>query len=509
MQRRLTIALVSTALISIVLVGFGVLAMAQLSARSNAEEDVTSGLNVLVDFLDGPDRNQRQVEALLFNSRSNLGLDLLEPVIIGPNGGLRQVTERRGPQADTTVEFPELQLDQSQIDGLNDGEIVLVPIDGAVHGLRTVVFELPNQQTTAMVPVLATRRITAVTGQTIAWFVSSSLVVLVGALLAGVWLARRFAGPIKDIQQATAAIAGGNLSTRVEPTGADEVADLGHEVNRMAADLERSKALDRQFLMSVSHDLRTPLTAISGYAEGLADGAVTNPRSAGEVIGNHATRLDRLVDDLLDLARLDANRFQLNPRPFDLSVLAGRTVAGLSNQAGSHGISLQRTGIETIAVNADPDRTAQAIGNLVDNAIKFANSSIDVHIERVDGMAVVSVHDDGPGIPEQDLPHIFERLYTGKAQPERAENPTGLGLAIVRELVNAMGGMLTAANHPDGGALLRLSLPTQDEHQPASLGQAALGNQPPLGPPVTPKPPTAQNPAMISPTQPAELPPRR
>jgi two-component system sensor histidine kinase BaeS len=290
--------------------------------------------------------------------------------------------------------------------------------------------------------------------------VLSSLAVIGGAVVAGLLLAGRLAKPIRQIKAATAAIAAGNLDARVEPTGSDELADLGHEVNRMAADLQRSKALDRQFLMSVSHDLKTPLTAISGYAEGLSDGAISNTRAAGQVIGNHARRLDRLVGDLLDLARLDSNRFRLNIRPFDLSVLTGRTVAGLANHAAGHGLTLVRDGLETITVSADSDRTAQAIGNLVDNAIKFATSTVTVGVGTYgDGWAVVSVRDDGPGIAEGDLPYIFDRLYTGRAQPERAENPTGLGLAIVRELANAMGGTVTAANNPGGGACISLLLP--------------------------------------------------
>ncbi len=502
MQRRLTIALVSTALVSILLVGFGVLAMAQFSAQGNAERDVNRGLNVLTDFLDGPNRSPRQVEGLLFGSRGNIGLDLLERVTIDADGKVRALdeTRRRGAGAggdsgggvdgagvegagdnggDISQPFPKLTLNDDQVDALETGKTVFASSGGRVNGLRVVTFEAGNGEFSRSVTVLATKRVTAVTRQTFAWFLLSSLIVLAGALLAGIWLAKRFAGPIKEIQSATAAIAAGDLSARVEPTGTDEVADLGHEVNRMAADLERSKALDRQFLMSVSHDLRTPLTAITGYAEGLTDGAVTDPRAAGEVIGSHAARLDRLVGDLLDLARLDANRFRLNMRPFDLAVLAGRSVAELSNHALKHGIALVRGGLDSATVDADPDRAAQAIGNLIDNAIKFANSSISITIERQGKMAVVAIHDDGPGIPPQDLPHIFDRLYTGKAQPDRAENPTGLGLAIVRELAAAMGGTVSADNHPDGGALLSLALP---------LSEPIPGAQTPSSPSVSQAP---------------------
>lgn len=460
MQRRLTIALVATALVSIILVGFGVLAMAQLSARSDAEQQVDRGLNVLAAFLGDSSRPRRQVEALLLSSRANFGLDLLEPVVVGPDGTIDGLSERRRLSPGAASDFPALTLTEGQTTRLAAGETVLVTTGNRVVGLRTVSFQPNRNQGGTDITVLAARRITAVSRRTVAWFVLSSLAVIGGAVVAGLLLAGRLVKPIRQIKAATAAIAAGNLDARVEPTGSDELADLGHEVNRMAADLQRSKALDRQFLMSVSHDLKTPLTAISGYAEGLSDGAISNARAAGQVIGNHARRLDRLVGDLLDLARLDSNRFRLNIRPFDLSVLTGRTVAGLTNHAAGHGLTLVRDGLETITVSADSDRTAQAIGNLVDNAIKFAASTVTVGVGTYgDGWAVVSVRDDGPGIAEGDLPYIFDRLYTGRAQPERAENPTGLGLAIVRELANAMGGTVTAANNPGGGACISLLLP--------------------------------------------------
>jgi two-component system sensor histidine kinase BaeS len=259
------------------------------------------------------------------------------------------------------------------------------------------------------------------------------------------------------------------------------VADLGLAVNKMAADLERSKALDRQFLMSVSHDLRTPLTAISGYAEALRDGATTDAAGAGEVIGNHAARLEHLVGDLLDLARLDANRFRLDIQPFDLSVVAGRVVAGLANQASQRGIRLAMASGSTappVRVVGDPNRTTQAITNIVENALKFAEGTVDVEVllDRTaqdqsdrnepdrDGqdrpvMASVSVTDDGPGFAEEDLPYVFDRLYVGKAKPRAEESSTGLGLAIVGELAAAMGGRVTAGNGPGGGASLRFELP--------------------------------------------------
>ncbi len=484
MQRRLTIALVATALVSIVLVGFGVLAMAQLSARSNTEDRVARGLNVVSGFLVDSERPRRQVETLVSGSRTDFGLDLLEAVTVDPDGSVQTLRNaRRTTTSGTAIaisDFPNIALGEDQQASLARGETVLVADGNLVIGLRTVEVNELAGDADPNVTIMAGGQVTAVARQTVAWFLLSSALVIAGAILAGLLLAARLARPIRNIQAATTSIAGGNLEARVNPSGSDEVADLGHAVNQMAADLQRSKALDRQFLMSVSHDLRTPLTAIAGYAEGLQDGAVTNPAAAGEVIGNHAHRLDVLVGDLLDLARLDANRFRLDIRRFDLTVLTGRTVAGLSKQAEQHGLTLTASGPLSLLVEADPDRTAQAIGNLIDNAVKFARTRILVQLtDDGGGWAVVSVHDDGPGIPDPDIPHIFDRLYTGKAQPDRAENPTGLGLAIVRELVHAMGGSVRASNNATGGACISLRLPLDSAVEGRELPASTAGSLPP------------------------------
>jgi two-component system sensor histidine kinase BaeS len=502
MQRRLTIALITTALVSIVLVGFGVLAMAQLSARSNAVDQVERGLRVVDDLLVSSGRPSRQIESSVVGLRNDFGLAFLEPVQIRADGTVEPIENRIGRgRAGTLRTFPSITLDADDLTQLANGETAVVSADRVVYGIRILEIERPNGPATLSIPILAGQTVTAVARQAVAWFLLSSALVLAGALAAGLWLARRLTKPLKAIEATTSAIAAGDLTARVNPVGHDEVADLGGAVDAMAADLQRSKALDRQFLMSVSHDLRTPLTAISGYAEALRDGAITDSRSAGEIIGNHADRLNLLVGDLLDLARLDANRFTLNTGTFDLAVVAGRTVAGLRNRAERHGLSLSLEtgdfgpggGAGPLLVVADPDRTAQAIANLIDNALKFAASAVVVEVRAQGPSAVVSVSDDGPGIAPDDLGHIFDRLYTGSAQPEQAENPTGLGLAIVRELAGAMGGSVTAENDPTGGARLSLSLPTADK----SAGVPTTGPQ--QGPAGVPPQPQPQNRPRSSP----------
>ena len=253
---------------------------------------------------------------------------------------------------------------------------------------------------------------------------------------------------------------------RVDVNGSDEVADLGRSVNRMAEDLERSRQLDQQFLLSVSHDLRTPLTSINGYAEALIDGAMTDSVRAGTIIQNHAGRLNRLVSDLLDLAKLDARQFRVETQPVDGLDVVTRTVDGLMPTAESHGLSLSITGNSGQVINVDPDRLAQVMSNLIENAIKYANNTIAVEVAsgQPDGptptFTAISVSDDGPGIANQDIPHIFDRLYVTAHQPRREENSSGLGLAIVRDLTHAMGGTVQAAASGSGGTRMTVRFPT-------------------------------------------------
>jgi two-component system, OmpR family, sensor kinase len=259
-------------------------------------------------------------------------------------------------------------------------------------------------------------------------------------------LSRGLTQRLRAAQATTHSIASGDLSARVpEPPTADqdEVAELSRSINSMAAQLERARGVERQFLMSITHDLRTPLTSIQGYAEALADEAV-EPKKAAETILAQSQRLNRLVTDLLDLARLDARSFSFDVVPGDVVGVVAGTVGAFGPKAAERGVALVLQPAEPIYASIDAERLDQAVANLIDNALKFARSRIDVSVFVHDGWVTVSVADDGQGIAADDLPHVFERLYVAKARPTPKESGSGLGLAIVRELVSAMGGHVAA-----------------------------------------------------------------
>jgi two-component system sensor histidine kinase BaeS len=279
---------------------------------------------------------------------------------------------------------------------------------------------------------------------------------LLAAALVSAYLARRMTRPLAAMEVAAGRIAAGDLSVRVDTEGLrdDELADLTRSFNAMASELETARGHERAFLLSISHDLRTPLTSIKGYAEAIADGTVEGRDArirAAQVIEAEARRLERLVADLLDLARLDAHQFSLTPRPVNARAVVDETVAGFEPSARDFGVELRVTDGDAVPADLDPERLAQVVANLVENALKYAASTVEVDVARRNGSVVIHVDDDGPGIPPDERERVFERLYTARESAGRSVG-TGIGLAIVRELASTMGGTASCEEGPHGGA---------------------------------------------------------
>jgi len=267
---------------------------------------------------------------------------------------------------------------------------------------------------------------------------------LLAAALVSAYLARRMTRPLAAMESAANRIAEGDLSARVDTAGLrdDELAGLTRSFNAMADELESARGHERAFLLSVSHDLRTPLTSIRGYAEAIGDGTIEEPGErtrAAHVIETEARRLERLVADLLDLARLDAHEFSLTVRPTDAREVVETTVAGFRPAARDYGITLLVHPGDAVPADTDPERLGQIVANLVENALKYAHTTVRVDVARVDRGIEVRVADDGPGIPVDEQDRVFDRLYTARPVAGRPVG-TGIGLAIVRELAQAMGG---------------------------------------------------------------------
>lgn len=229
------------------------------------------------------------------------------------------------------------------------------------------------------------------------------------------------------------------------------------------SDLRRADQIRRDFVANVSHELRTPLTAIRGYVEALLDGPgdADQARRFLEIIGRQSARMERLVTDLLRLARLDAKQEVLDAAPCDLEALLAAVVADLGPTiATKHQRVTTAVASDARTIRADPAKLHDIVRNLAENAVNYSpdGASIELRATCEDGTIAIIVSDSGPGIPPEDLTRVFERFY--RVDKSRARpGGTGLGLAIVKHLADLHGGRVTAANRPEGGACFIVTLP--------------------------------------------------
>jgi two-component system sensor histidine kinase BaeS len=269
-----------------------------------------------------------------------------------------------------------------------------------------------------------------------------------GGLLAAVaafLLARRISRPVDRIAAAARTLARGTHPEPVPVEGATEIATLAGAFNDLAAQLQKAQEAERNFLLSVSHELKTPLTAIRGYAEAVEDGAV-EPREAAATVAAEARRLERLVRDLLDLARMNRTDFSVHNSEIDLAEVADDAVRRYEQQAESFGVELRAVADRAAPAIADADRVLQIVSNLVENALRLTPPGGEVRVVAAPG--VLRVEDTGPGIAETDTEHAFERFYLHERYGLERKVGTGLGLAIVKELTLAMGGDVGVESRP-------------------------------------------------------------
>lgn len=287
---------------------------------------------------------------------------------------------------------------------------------------------------------------------------------LVGLLvaLAMTWLvSRTIANPLQHIARAAGAVASGDYSQRVPISGPPEVRAVAESFNRMSAAVQATQDAQHDFVANVSHDLKTPLTSIQGYSQAIVDGAAADPVQAARIIHEEAGRLNRLVVELTDLARLQDGGFSMQMVPLEIGQIVAAVGQRLEIVAREAGLTLMVEAAPMPAVSGDGDRLAQVITNLISNAINYTprGGHVCVKTQVNNGGVEVTVQDTGVGIPAEELPRIFERFY----QVDRARGPrrgTGLGLAIAREIVQAHGGTLTATSGgPNTGATFTLWLP--------------------------------------------------
>jgi signal transduction histidine kinase len=296
-------------------------------------------------------------------------------------------------------------------------------------------------------------------------FLQSGLLALLLSLVVAFFFARWIADPLQTVVVAARQMPSAEIKP-VEPHGPHEVQELTRAFNSMIVRTQASQKSQREFVANVSHELKTPLTSVQGFAQAILDGTADTNESrqqAAQVIYDESARMHRMVLDLLDLARLDAGTADLTMSPVNISALLNAIVEKFTPQSKRAGVNIKVEASDQLPnLNADGDRLAQVFTNLVDNALKFTprGGSISMRVSVVNDEMQVTVSDTGAGIPAEALTHIFDRFY--QADPSRGggeKHGAGLGLAIAREIAQAHGGRISVRSRLGEGTSFEVFLP--------------------------------------------------
>ncbi len=290
-------------------------------------------------------------------------------------------------------------------------------------------------------------------------FVAASLV----GLITSYWLSRSIIAPVQSMKNASQRIAQGHYDERVSSRGTDELSQLAASFNQMAEQLEQVETMRRRLIGDVAHELRTPLTAIKGSTEGLMDGVLPANDETYQQIHNEAERLNKLVNDLQELSRVESKAISLDIHPLDVSSLMQTTQKRMQFQFDEKRVALNLSLPHApILVLADEDRVLQILTNLLGNALQYTpeNGTVTVTIEREKLFAKFTIRDTGIGIPAEFLTHIFDRFYRVDKSRSRAHGGSGIGLTIAKHLVEAHGGKIWAESEGENkGSVFIFTLP--------------------------------------------------
>jgi signal transduction histidine kinase len=296
-------------------------------------------------------------------------------------------------------------------------------------------------------------------------FLAAGVLASAVSLILARWLARGMTQPLRDMAAAAKRMETGDYSQRVETRNRDEVGRLAVAFNRMSAELEQVEQSRRDLVANVSHELKTPIAAIRAHLENLLDGVERPDPQTLEVMLTQSERLGRLVEQLLDLSRLESGEVPLHREDVQLAPLVSQVVSEIEVSSTGREVRLARELPEDLPmVDADRERVHQVLFNLVDNAVRFSPEGGEVTIaaHRHNGTIEVSVADTGLGISSEHLPRLFERFYRVDTARAREDGGTGIGLAIARSVVEAHGGHIRAESEPGKGSVFTFDLPVAD-----------------------------------------------
>ena len=285
----------------------------------------------------------------------------------------------------------------------------------------------------------------------------------IAAIVVGTWLFRQITRPLGELRSAAQTLADGDLTVRSPVSSQDEVGKLAIAFNDMAAEIERNEGLRRQMVADVAHELRTPLSVMRGNIEAMMDGLVQPNKDELSEVHDEVLRLGRMVEDLRTLSMADSGELQLAMEPLDAAALMKTVARRMAPLGKDRDISIGvQIPDQTLIIQGDEDRLQQALMNLIDNALRHttAGGSVEVEAGRIDDRIFLAVTDEGPGIPAEELPNLFERFWRGDKSRSRAGGGSGLGLSIVQQIVAIHGGEVGVESPPAGGSRFTILLPS-------------------------------------------------
>lgn len=458
MRRRLFWALFGMASLAVLLLVAGTAGVANGARLRATRSELDRAGSVVAELVAERDLDRAAVAALVRGERVERLTDELaalrraaggsEVAVVGVTRGGRLVA--RPAVAALGVDAVALAAGETgALGGRREGWVgVVVPVPGSADPALGVVLSRDAPLDLSVPPA-------AVAG--VLGVVAAISAAVAGGMSSG--LSRR----LSVVASAAGRLAAGDLSSRAEVAGDDEVTDLAVAFNDMATEVEGARARERELLLAVGHDLRTPLTTIGGYAEALAEGVESREETTriGRVLVAESGRLRRLIEDITLLTRLEAADLAIRPEPVDVDALVAEVVVPFADRAAAVGVRVIVEAEETGRRLLDPDRVGQILGNLLDNALRYTPEAgtVAVTLTQETGDVRLSVADTGAGIDPDDLPHVFERSYVARRYRGVRPEGSGLGLSIVERLVAAMGGEVGVESAPGRGTTFAVVLP--------------------------------------------------
>jgi signal transduction histidine kinase len=447
-----------------------------LLRNPSAERQITQRLELLASLVSA--REDRLPQALsperIQQTLARVGAPEARAMLFSPQGDL--ILDSRPEAGQVSEEVLQQAFAASQVTHSSYRDAA---------GRRWVVLAQPLPSGRILVlaaPRLTLRTLAVLAKDVLLPVLEAGAVALLASVALALIVARWVAGPLQRMVVAAQGVADGDYHGKIPLSGPAEVRSLASAFNEMVEKVGSARQAQRDFVANVSHDLKTPLTAIQGFAQAILDGAAADEearRHAASVIHAEADRLHRLVEDLLDLARIDAGQMAFSMSPVDLVSVLRTVTERLGLRAAEKGVRLEDRVEALPPIAGDGDRLAQVLTNLLDNAVKHTPSGGVVRAtgEVEKGWVLIHIDDTGPGIPPEELSRIFERFYqVDKSRRGDESRGVGLGLAISREIVQAHGGRLSAQSAPGSGSrfTMRLPLPSTVETTPTRRKRGAL-----------------------------------